>query len=327
MNGSNLFLSALPAPQALHIPDGFLSTPVSIVGWVLANLTIAYALRQTRHQLGERQVPLLGVMAAFIFAAQAINFPVAGGTSGHLLGGALAAIVLGPWAAVLVMTAVIGLQALLFQDGGLLVMGWNIMNMGVLTAFTGYFVYNLTQRLLGKSQTSLLLAGALGAWLSVEVSAAATALQLAASGTSPLEIALPAMVGVHAIIGIGEALITAGALALMARTRPDLLEQGAMASGRRSAAWVAIGLLISLVVAVFSFAASPEPDGLERVAEDTGFLDRALDPIYNILPDYTIPLIADERLSGILAVVLGTLIVFGLALWIGRTLRSEKAMS
>lgn len=327
MNGSNLFLSALPAPQALHIPDGFLSTPVSIVGWVLAILTIAYALRQTRHQLGERQVPLLGVMAAFIFAAQAINFPVAGGTSGHLLGGALAAIVLGPWAAVLVMTAVIGLQALLFQDGGLLVMGWNIMNMGVLTAFTGYFVYNLTQRLLGKSQTSLLLAGALGAWLSVEVSAAATALQLAASGTSPLEIALPAMVGVHAIIGIGEALITAGALALMARTRPDLLEQGAMASGRRSAAWVAVGLLISLVVAVFSFAASPEPDGLARVAEDTGFLDRALDPLYNILPDYTIPLIADERLSGILAVVLGTLIVFGLALWIGRTLRSEKAMS
>jgi cobalt/nickel transport system permease protein len=135
------------------------------------------------------------------------------------------------------------------------------------------------------------------------------------------------MAGVHAIIGIGEALITIGALALMARTRPDLLELGATASGRRSAAWVAIGLMISLVVAVFSFAASPEPDGLERVAEDAGFLDRALDPVYNILPDYTIPFIADERLSGILAVVLGTLVVFGLAFWIGRTLRSEKATS
>jgi cobalt/nickel transport system permease protein len=327
MNGWNLFLSALPAPQTLHVPDGFLSTPVSVVGWLLAILAIAYALRQTRHQLGERQVPLLGVMAAFIFAAQAINFPVAGGTSGHLLGGALAAIVLGPWAAVLVMTAVIGLQALIFQDGGLLVMGWNIVNMGVLTAFTGYLVYNLIERLMGKAPASLLVAGAVGAWLSVEVSAIATALQLAVSGTSPLSVALPAMAGVHAIIGIGEALITIGALALMARTRPDLLELGAAASGRRSAAWVAIGLVISLVVAVFSFAASPEPDGLERVAEDAGFLDHALDPVYNILPDYTIPFIADERLSGILAVVLGTLLVFGLAFWIGRTLRSEKATS
>jgi cobalt/nickel transport system permease protein len=327
MNDSNLFLSVLPAPQALHIPDGFLSTPVSIVGWVLAILAIAYALRQTRHQLGERQVPLLGVMAAFIFAAQAINFPVAGGTSGHLLGGALAAIVLGPWAAVLVMTAVIGLQALLFQDGGLLVMGWNIMNMGVLTALTGYFVYSLMQRLVGKSRTSLLLVGATSAWLSVEVGAIATALQLAASGTSPLSIALPTMAGVHALIGIGEALITVGALALLARTRPDLLEQGATASGQRSAAWVAAGLAISLVVAVFSFAASPEPDGLERVAADAGFLHRALGPAYRILPDYTLPLVANERLSGILAVVLGTLVVFGLVLWIGRSLRSEKAPS
>ncbi|MCL4862526.1 MAG: energy-coupling factor ABC transporter permease, partial [Caldilineaceae bacterium] len=143
------FLSALPAPAALHIPDGFLSTPVALAGWLLAVLVVSYALRQTRDQLGDRQVPLLGVMAAFIFAAQAINFPVAGGTSGHLLGGALAAIVLGPWAAVLVMTAVVGLQALLFQDGGLLVMGWNIINMGVLTAFTGYWVYRLGRRLFG----------------------------------------------------------------------------------------------------------------------------------------------------------------------------------
>lgn len=321
------FLTGLSAPQQLHIPDGFLSTPVSLVGWILAVVIIAYALRQTREQLGERQIPLLGVLAAFIFAAQAINFPVAGGTSGHLLGGALAAIVLGPWAAVLVMTAVIGLQALLFQDGGLLVMGWNIINMGILTAFTGYLVYMLCKRLLGVTQTSLLIAGALGAWLSVEIGAIATAIQLALSGTSPLNIALPAMFGVHALIGIGEALITVSALALIGRTRPDLLRQGEQSGGTASAAWVTSGLLIALVVAVFSFAASGSPDGLERVAEDTGFIGTALDPFFNILPDYTIPFIGNETLSGIAAVVLGTLLVFGLALLIGRTVRAQSAKS
>ena len=308
-------------PPALHIPDGFLSTPVAIVGWVLAILIIGFALRQTRDQLGERQIPLLGIMAAFIFAAQAINFPVAGGTSGHLLGGALAAIVLGPWAAVLVMTAVIGLQGLLFQDGGLLAMGWNIMNMGVLTAFTGYLVYNLIKRVAGQSSTGLIIAGIVGAWLSVEVGAIATALQLAVSGTSPLNISLPAMVGVHALIGIGEALITVGALTLIASTRADLLEQGRKAGGALSAAWVTGGLLIALIVAVFSFAASGSPDGLERVADNHGFLSRALDPFYTILPDYTIPFVANETLSGILAVVLGTLLVFGIAILVGRGLR------
>ena len=321
------FLTGLSAPQQLHIPDGFLSTPVALVGWVLAILIIAYALRQTREQLGDRQIPLLGVLAAFIFAAQAINFPVAGGTSGHLLGGALAAIVLGPWAAVLVMTSVIALQGLLFQDGGLLVMGWNIINMGILTAFTGYLIYMLLKRLLGSTKTSLLIAGAVGAWLSVEVGALATAIQLAVSGTSPLTLALPAMAGVHALIGIGEALITVSALALIGRTRPDILDQGEQAGGTLSAAWVASGLLVALVVAVFSFAASGSPDGLERVATEHGFIGTAMAPFYNLLPDYTIPFIGNETLSGITAVVLGTLLVFGVALLIGRTVRSQSAKS
>jgi cobalt/nickel transport system permease protein len=204
-------------------------------------------------------------------------------------------------------------------------MGWNIINMGVLTAFTGYFVYGLVKRLLGERQASLIIGGALGAWLSVEVGAVATALQLAVSGTSPLNVALPAMASVHALIGVGEALITVGALALIANTRPDLLLSGARTGGQRSAAWVTVGLLIALVVAVFSFAASPEPDGLERVAADTGFLGRAFEPFYNILPDYTIPFIGDERLSGILAVVVGTLLVFGIAVWVGRAVRGSKA--
>lgn len=320
----SIFLNAPLRPVALHIPDGFLSTPISLVGWVLAVVIIAMALRQTRTQLGERQVPVLGVLAAFIFAAQAINFPVAGGTSGHLLGGALAAIVLGPWAAVLVMTAVVGLQALLFQDGGLLVLGWNIVNMGVLTAFVGVVVYRLVVGILGKSRASLIAGSALAAWLSVEAGALATALQLALSGTAPLGVALPAMVGVHALIGIGEAAITVGALLLIAQTRPDLLAMGEQAPGKRSAAWVASGLVLAVAVAAMSFLASPEPDGLERVATDQGFIGTALDPFYHILPDYTVPFIGNELLSGIVAVVLGTLVVFGLAIVVGRMVRRPR---
>lgn len=303
----------------LHIPDGFLSPVVAIIGWVLMMAAVAVALRQTRGQLGERQIPLMGVLAAFIFAAQAINFPVAGGTSGHLLGGALAAIILGPWAAVLIMTCVVAIQALLFQDGGLLVLGFNVVNMGILTAFTGHLAYQLMRRLLGEGRNALLVAGAVGAWLSVMVGAGATAIQLALSGTSPLGVALPAMAGVHALIGLGEALITVGALTFIYTARRDLLNIGETAPGRASANWVGVGLALSLVVAAFSFAADSNPDGLERVAEDTGFLDRALDPVYNLFPDYTLPFINDPLISGVLAVVLGTLIVFGVAFAIART--------
>src|SRR5215207_3113741 len=129
------------APSQLHIPDGFLSFIVSLICWVITAVILSMAISRTNKSLGEKQVPLMGIMAAFIFAAQMINFPVAGGTSGHLLGGALAAIVLGPWAAILVMASVLGVQALLFQDGGLVALGANILNMGVLTALVGYGLY------------------------------------------------------------------------------------------------------------------------------------------------------------------------------------------
>ncbi len=312
----------LLSPKHLHIPDGFLSTPVALVGWVLAVAAIAYALRQTRGQLGEKQIPLMGVLAAFIFAAQAINFPVAGGTSGHLLGGTLAAIILGPWAAVLIMTSVIAVQALIFQDGGLIVLGFNIVNMGVITAFTGHLLYHWLKKAMGAGRNSIIVAGAVGAWISVMLGAIATAVEMALSGTSPLGIALPAMAGVHALIGIGEALITVGALAFIYATRRDLLNIGEAAPAQASANCVAVGLGISVIVAIFSFAASPDPDGLERVAENTGFLDKALDPFYNLLPDYTIPFISNPLISGILAVVVGTLLVFGVAFFVARLQRN-----
>jgi len=165
----------------------------------------------------------MGVMAAFIFAAQMMNFPVAGGTSGHLLGGALAAILLGPWAAIIIMTTVVGVQALVFQDGGLAALGANVFNMGVITALLGYAVYAPTSRL-ANGRPWLRQAGAFAAaWLTVQASAALTAFELAVSDTSPLTVVLPSMMGVHALIGIGEGLITVAALSLVGATRRDLL--------------------------------------------------------------------------------------------------------
>lgn len=307
------------SPTPLHIPDGFLSIGVSIVGWMLAVVFIGIALRQTKDQLGERQVPLMGILAAFIFAAQAINFPVAAGTSGHLLGGTLAAIVLGPWAGTLVMTAVIAVQALLFQDGGLLVMGWNILNMGVITTFTGYAVYMLVVRLLGTTTRSRVIGGFIGAWLSVVVSAIATAIELAVSGTSPLHLGLPAMAGVHAIIGLGEAVITVGAIGLLQASRPQVISTGETAPGRRTATFTLAGLLVALGVAAFSPLASANPDGLEFIAELQGFLGLAQNPSYELMPDYTLPFLSDPVLTTILAVAAGTLVVFGLAWLIARS--------
>jgi cobalt/nickel transport system permease protein len=323
-----VFIASLVlSPEPLHIPDGFLSTPVALVGWILMVAFVGWALRMTREQLGERQVPLMGILAAFIFAAQMLNFPVAGGTSGHLLGGALAAIVLGPWAASLVMTSVVSIQALLFQDGGLLVMGWNILNMGILTAFTGYFVYRAMQRILGGGRRAALLAGFAGAWLSVMIGATATAVELAVSGTSPLSVSLPAMAGIHALIGIGEGLITVAALAFISQTRPDVLNFGQKPVGSRSAAWSWVGLLIALALTALSPLASGSPDGLERVAEDQGFLARGSEPVYEILPDYTVPLIENEAVTTIVAGAVGTLLVFGVTYGVARLRRGRYTTS
>ena len=208
---------------ALHIPDGFVSAPVAAGGWVLAAAVIALAARRADRNLDERAAPLMGVMAAFIFAGQMVNFPVAGGTSGHLLGAALAAILLGPRAAIIVMTAVIALQALIFQDGGLAAAGVNTLNVAVIAVLVGWGAYRVLYPLRALHPGAAAVAAFVGAWLSVEAAAVATALELAASGTSPLAVALPAMAGVHVAIGIGEGLITLGALGLVRAWRPDLL--------------------------------------------------------------------------------------------------------
>lgn len=308
------------APPQLHIPDGFLSLAMSVFCWVLTIVILSQAVRRTNKSLGERQVPLMGIMAAFIFAAQMINFPVAGGTSGHLLGGALAAVVLGPWAAMLVMTAVIAVQGLLLQDGGLLVMGANILNMGLITAAIGYGLY---RGAFGASRTVKLGAAGFAAWLSVMAAALLTSLQLWLSGTSNLQTVTLAMLGVHALIGIGEALITVAALAFIFQTRPDLLGETSV-SAQSGRGWVVAGVIISLAVVLLSPLASANPDGLERVAADMGFLQRGQSAPYAILPDYTIPFLGQTPLSTIIAGTVGVIIVLVLAYFAGKTLQRRS---
>ena len=310
--------AAADIPLPLHAPDGFFSLPVAIAGYAATAIALAYAVHRTNRDLSERAVPMMGVMAAFIFAVQMLNFPVAGGTSGHLVGGALAAIVLGPWAAIIVMTAVVGLQALLFQDGGLLVLGVNLLVMSVLSVLAGYGVYVLFRKIASflRESWGMPVGGFVGAWTSVVVIAAVAAVLLAASGTSPIELALPAMLIVHALIGIGEGLITVFALSFIRAARPQLLRREradapvpAAESDGRIALWV-VGYLIALAAVLIAPFASSSPDGMESVAEDQGFMETALDAPYHIIGDYAFPGIENEALATILAGFVGVTAIY-----------------
>jgi cobalt/nickel transport system permease protein len=297
----------------MHIPDGFLSILVSIVMWIVSLVLIGLALKNVKNELGDREVPLMGVLAAAIFAGQMLNFSVTGGTSGHLLGAAIASILIGPWAAVLVMTSVVAVQALFFQDGGILVLGANIFNMAIVGVFVSYAMFNLMQKALKKYSWGYFVSGFIAAWMSIFMASLACALELALSGTSPANIAIPAMGGIHALIGIGEGLITVGALAFLFITRRDLVDKtGSKGTGTRGI--LLGGSIIAVLLAVFSPLASTHPDGLEWVAEQNGFLETAKDALYNIMPDYAFPGISDPNLATIIAGILGAVIVFGVAI-------------
>jgi cobalt/nickel transport system permease protein len=331
----------------VHIPDGFLDGPTALATAGVSAAAVGYAARRAGQELGERTVPLLGVTAAFVFAAQMINFPVAGGTSGHLMGGVLAAVLMGPWAAGVVMTVVVTLQALGMADGGVTALGANILNMAVIGGMLSYLVFLLLRSLLragsgplgggvtspsGGRRTRFLVAVGLAAWFSIVASAAAASLQLAASGTMPLRVGLPAMVGVHTVIGLGEALITTLVVAAVLASRPDLVgtwarrspANGAIPAGgqRRTRRLVFTGLALALVASVLvSPFASSLPDGLERVALDQG-VEEAAAPTWNLspLPDYSLPWLEGSRVGVALAGLLGTLGLFALVLMGGRLL-------
>lgn len=319
-----MLFSPILSPQPMHLPDGFLSVLVSIAFWIVSVIVIGIALRKTNQTLGERQVPLMGVLAAAIFAGQMLNFSITGGTSGHLLGAAIATVLLGPWPAILVMTSVVSVQALLFQDGGILALGANIFNMAVIGVFVSYAVYTLLTNLFKKQSRGIYVASFAAAWSSIFIASLSCAIQLAISGTSPADIAVPAMGAIHALIGIGEGLITIGAIAFLFAARKDLLhtEEG-KSTGNKGI--LVGGSLIALALVLFSPLASSHPDGLEWVAEQHGFLQIAKEALYNIIPDYTMPGIADSAFATIIAGILGVLIVFGVAFGIARAEKRDSA--
>ena len=206
----------------MHIPDGFLDTKTWIGMGGISTAFIGIAVRKANRKISEKHIPLLGVMAAFVFAAQMFNFPVGGGTSGHFMGATLIAILLGPWASVLIMTTVLTVQCLVFQDGGITALGANIFNMGIVGGFFGYYVNTVIQLFI-QGRKGTLIGSFTASWCSIVLSAVCCAIELGVSGTIPLKLGIPAMAGIHAVIGIGEGFITAATLSLLARVRPDLL--------------------------------------------------------------------------------------------------------
>ena len=301
----------------MHIPDGFLDAKTALATGVLAVAGLGLALRRVRQSFPPQRIPLLGLAAAFIFAAQMLNFPVAGGTSGHLLGGTLAAVLLGPAAAVVAMSAVLVLQCLLFSDGGVTALGANLFNMAVVAPVVAWAVFRPLQRIAGRGG-----AAALAAWLSTVIAALVCAGELAWSGRVAWHLVFPAMGGVHALIGLGEALITTLILGAITAARPELLEATAPAHRRDI---IGLGLLVALglVVLVAPFAC-PWPDGLERVAARLGFEQHSAQLLKAPLAGYAVPGLGWEKLGTLISGVIGTLAVF-VAAWAVVRMIGKKA--
>lgn len=320
----------------MHVPDGFLDVPTSVATGVVAVAVVGTALRRAEREIAETGPALPGLTAAFVFAAQMVNFPVGAGTSGHLLGGALAAALVGPWTAVVVLTSVLLVQGLLFADGGLTALGTNVLTMAVVGVVVGYLVARLALRLLPARARSVVPAAAVGAFVSVPAAALAFTALYAIGGTVdiPLGRLATAMVGWHLVIGVGEALITAAVLGAVMATRPDLVHLArhltttapepadAPAAGGRQPVrlgrrTLAIGGVATLVVAgAVSLLASANPDGLEYVAESMGFVGAARDSAAagSPLADYAVSGLANPWVSGAVAGVAGALVTVAVGL-------------
>ncbi len=304
---------------AMHAPDGLLEPSVAIATAIFSVTMVALALRRARTELGDRHIPLAGLAAAFIFAAQMVNFPVASGTSGHLLGGALAAILLGPWVGSLVVTIVVVVQALIFADGGLSALGYNILNMAIVPAFAGWALYHLVRRLFSHNRAGIIAATGIAAGASVVLSSVMFSIEwlFGASAPVPFDDVFGAMVGVHTLIGIGEGLISAAAIGAVLAARPDLVAGAADLTidtddNRISMRpFVVAGAVVSLAVAaVIAQFASGNPDGLERVADQKGFASTAEHSLANsIFADYATAGIDNEAVSLAIAGIAGTLVV------------------
>ncbi len=312
----------------MHIPDGFVSDPMNAVMGVVAAVSLGYCVWSIQKDTETKafQLPLFAVVSAFIFAAQMLNFSIGGGTSGHFLGAAFAAALLGPWGACLSMALVLGVQAFFFGDGGITALGANIVNMGVIGGILSSPVFRALSHRVGTM-------AALGAtsWLSVVLASSLCAVELALSGTSPLSVALPAMAGTHALIGLGEAAISVAAVALLTRAFPSVCLARKGAYSFDAARLVAAGIVLSLLLAtVASPFASSSPDGLEKVAEEKGFLSAANEEAvvwrHSPFADYQVALVGDEGLSTSLAGFVGVLLVSAFAFGSGRLMVGSKRL-
>ncbi len=310
----------------MHIPDGFLNGATSAGTAVVAAGGLGYSIRRAGAYLQDRRIALTGLVAAFVFALQIVNFPVAAGTSGHLLGGALAVILVGPWLGITAVSVVVIIQALLFADGGVSALGANILNMAVVTGVVGWYLFRLLVRLLPKSWSSVLVSTFTAALVSVVASSIAFVIEYSIGGRGNAEVAtvFTAMVGVHFLIGIGEGLITATAVGAVGASRPELVAGlegiGTKSPNQtpvRSGLWgfVAAGLAVAaLLVLVVAPLASGEPDGLERVAIDQGFIEEAEDSSASGSPlaDYGVSGVEDETTGTRAAGIVGVLVTFGI---------------
>ncbi len=320
----------------MHIPDMMLDPKVAAVTSVMGAAGLFFAVRKLERHLGERTTVLMGTMSAFVFAAQMVNFPVWFGVSGHLLGGVLSAVLLGPWAGAVVVAAVLIVQCFLFNDGGVTALGANFLNMGLIGAVGGYAIYAPIRRAIAGPKGTL-IAAMVAAWFSVLLASGAFAIELAASGRRGdfLQV-LSWMALVHSLIGIGEALITGIVVRFVLLRRPDLLEpEGGFTlkpGGKGSwALTIVAGLGIALGVAVFLAPfACESPDGLEYVGQNLRFLpdeeNTTAPALRSPMADYElkIPGLDHARVATALAGVVGTLVVFGLSWGMARVLPRPK---
>jgi cobalt/nickel transport system permease protein len=319
----------------MHIPDAVLDPKVAVITGAVGAAGLCFALRKLERQLGERTTVLMGTMSAFVFAGQMVNFPVGPGVSGHLLGGVLSAVLLGPWAGAVVIAAVLLVQCFLFNDGGLTALGANFVNMGLIGAVGGYAIYAPIRRALAGPK-GVLIASMVAAWFSVLLASGAFAVELAASGhRHDFFRILSWMALVHAAIGVGEAVITGIVVRFVLLRRPDLLEAddwpaGPSSGGRGWMPTAAACLAIALAVAVFLAPfASESPDGLEYVGESLGFLkeEPGPSPIPSPLADYRLELpgLNQVKVATALAGVVGTFVVFGVSWGMARILPHPKS--
>ena len=311
----------------MHIPDGVLHPAVCAATGALSLAAVGYSLRKLKDSLADRIVPLTAMMAAFLFAAQMVNFPIPGvPVSGHLLGGVLAAAILGPWAGCIALLLVLVVQCAVFTDGGMLALGSNTLHISVIGSLGGYCVYATLRRWLGDHPRSTVIAAVIASWLSVMAAAFLFCLEFFlshANGDLQMARIFALMAILHSAIGVGEALITGAAIQFIQQQRPDLIynpraNSRAGITGRTLAAGVVIALAVAAFAAPF---ASSHPDGLEAVAQQTNFA--ALEQSHSaLLDDYHVPLPAGvpawQQTSVAVAGIGGTLIVFVLALLFGR---------